>query len=188
MKTVYIVAGSNGAGKTTFAKEFITTANIPFLNADEIAKELNPSDQEGGKLTAGRIFFARLDELIERDSSFVVESTLSGLYITNIINSLKQKGFKIVILYVFVLTPQAAIERVELRFQEGGHFVPKEDILRRYKRSKNNFWNLYKSKSDYWSLHYNGNENQIQIAFGRDNDVTVIDSTLFENFLNEIKL
>ncbi|MDO9578805.1 MAG: AAA family ATPase [Candidatus Cloacimonadales bacterium] len=56
-KTIYILAGANGSGKTTFAQEFVAASPIIFLNTDEIEKEFNPDDKEGGKIRAGKVFF-----------------------------------------------------------------------------------------------------------------------------------
>jgi predicted ABC-type ATPase len=51
-----IVAGANGSGKTTFALSYATFRSIVFVNADEIAKSLNPGNMEQEKFRAGKIF------------------------------------------------------------------------------------------------------------------------------------
>ncbi len=63
-KTIYIVAGPNGSGKTTFAKELIKELRLPFLNADAIAFELSPRDLAKLRVQAGKIFLEQLDELL----------------------------------------------------------------------------------------------------------------------------
>lgn len=186
-KVVYIVGGSNGAGKTTFAKEFIKMAGIIFLNADEIARELNPQDTEGGKLQAGRVLFKRLEALVTKGNSFVIESTLSGLTIKKGIQRLKEEGYHISLLYVFLDNPDLAVDRVKIRVKEGGHNIPEPDIRRRYYRSMVNFWNIYRDLADEWQLFYNGEYTTVQVACGVQNEYTIVNDQLLAIFLEGIK-
>ncbi|MCD4819577.1 MAG: zeta toxin family protein [Candidatus Cloacimonetes bacterium] len=181
-KTVYIIAGANGSGKTTFAKEFIKIPSIAFLNADEIEREFNPDDIEGGKIRAGRIFFKRLHKLIVSKKDFVIESTLSGKSLVSIIKKLKSNDTKIILLYIFLDSIEITIDRVRVRVEEGGHNIPTKDIIRRYPRSINNFWNLYKDFADEWQLFYNGEDNIIQTAFGCKNNYKIIDEEKYKLF------
>jgi predicted ABC-type ATPase len=186
-KEVYIVGGSNGAGKTTFAKEFIKVAGLSFLNADEIAKEIDPEDREGGKLKAGRVLFQRLDNLIVKGQSFVIESTLSGLYLKKVVQNLKEAEYKISLLYLFLDAPELAIDRVKIRVIGGGHNIPEADIRRRYHRSKINFWNIYKNLTDEWQLFYNGEDHIFQVAMGVKEDYMIIDAETFFKFMEGIE-
>jgi len=181
-KTIYIVAGANGSGKTTFAKEFIKIPNIPFLNADEIEKEFNPNDTNGGKIRAGRIFFNRLYDLLKKNNDFVIESTLSGKSLIKILKKLKRDNVKIILLYIFLDSVEIAINRVQIRVKEGGHNIPTKDIIRRYFRSINNFWNIYKNLVDEWELFYNGEDNIIQAALGSKNNFNMINEEKFKIF------
>src|SRR5438477_11501959 len=77
--TIYIIAGCNGAGKTTFATEFLPSIGvIRFLNADEIARGLSPLRPEAVALKSGKLLLSELRELINRQETFALESTLSG--------------------------------------------------------------------------------------------------------------
>lgn len=181
-KTVYIVGGSNGSGKTTFAKEFVKISNIDFLNADEIEKEFNPADKNGGKIRAGRVFYYKLYELMNLDKDFVIESTLSGRSLASIIKRIKSKGFKIVLLYIFLGDEEVAIDRVRIRVAEGGHNIPHDDIIRRYYRSISNFWKIYKEISNEWQLFFNGEDNIIQTAMGVKSEFKVIDEEKYKLF------
>jgi predicted ABC-type ATPase len=178
-KEVYIVGGSNGAGKTTFAKEFIKEAGLTFLNADEIAREIDPEDQAGGKLKAGRVLFQRLEDLVAKGQSFVLESTLSGLYLKKAIARFKNEGYHVSLLYVFVDSPKLAVDRVKMRVKEGGHDVPEPDVKRRYFRSKNNFWTTYRYLADEWQLFYNGEYITIQVACGVQDEYTIANEEAF---------
>lgn len=88
MKELIIIAGANGSGKTTFSRQILAEIDFEFLNADEIEKELGIS-----KLQAGKEFFNRLDKFIETETSFVLESTLSGNYLVKAIGKAKQQGY-----------------------------------------------------------------------------------------------
>src|SRR5207244_11737109 len=82
--TIYLIGGCNGAGKTTFAKEFLPSIGvIRFLNADEIARGLSPLKPEAVAFKAGRLLLNELRELIDRHETFALESTLSGRTYTN---------------------------------------------------------------------------------------------------------
>jgi len=77
-KTVYLIAGPKGSGKTTFAREFLAGLPLPFLNADEIALALSPQDAAAVRVSAGKRFLAELDRQMESGESFAFESTLAG--------------------------------------------------------------------------------------------------------------
>ncbi len=95
MKTLYIIAGANGSGKTTFAKSFAKINDFYFINADEIAKELDSKDISKFKIKAGKIFFKGLDKNLELNNSFIIETTLSGSYLVKYIKKAKSLGFHI---------------------------------------------------------------------------------------------
>ncbi len=184
MKEVIIVAGANGSGKTTFAKDFVKEKAYYFVNADEIGATLE--GQEGFQLKAGRIFFAKIKELVEANQSFVMESTLSGGYLTRIVEQLRKYEYSIRIVYVFLENPESCIERVKIRVIKGGHHVPEEDIRRRYYRSKHNFWNHYRQLADSWLLIYNSDEGFQEVALGVGAEFVTENEKLFDRFIKDI--
>jgi predicted ABC-type ATPase len=186
LKEVVIVAGANGSGKTTFAKDFVKGRNYYFVNADEIGASLELEGQDGFHLKAGRIFFEKIKELARAGESFVMESTLSGIYLTRIIMQLRKQEYGIVIIYVFLENPESCVERVKIRVRKGGHNVPEEDIRRRYFRSKNNFWNDYKLLADRWLLIYNSDEGFQEAAVGVAEKFIIENEGLFEKFIKDI--
>jgi predicted ABC-type ATPase len=97
MQELIILGGANGSGKTTFSKQILAETGYKFLNADEIEKELSCS-----KLQAGKEFFRRLEKFLSTETSFVLESTLSGNYLVNAIKKAKSKGYSVKIIYVFL--------------------------------------------------------------------------------------
>ncbi len=159
MKTLYIIAGANGSGKTTFALNFAQLENLKFINADEIAKEYDPNDIQKYKMKAGKKFFEELHLSLTQEKSFIIETTLSGKYLIKIIKEAKKKNFRVSLIYLFLETNTENIYRVKNRVLKGGHNVPTQDIVRRYYRSRNLFEHVYKDLVDEWMLFFNGDDN-----------------------------
>ena len=155
---LYIIAGANGSGKTTFAKSFSQIHGLYFINADEIAKELDPEHITKHQVKAGRIFFQELKSRLLLNHSFVIETTLSGKYLVKYIKQAQQNGFEVEMIYLFLERPESNISRVAIRVIGGGHHVPKNDIIRRFYRSKEMFFSIYMELVDYWEVYYNSNE------------------------------
>ncbi len=157
-KTLYIIAGANGSGKTTFAMNFAKLQGLRFINADEIAREYDPKDLQKYKIKAGKKFFQELNEALNKQESFIVETTLSGRYLIKVIKRAKKLNFKISLIYLFLETKMENVYRVKNRVLKGGHNVPTQDILRRYERSRDLFENVYKNMVDEWMLVFNGDD------------------------------
>lgn len=177
-----IVSGANGSGKTTFAIPYTKTLGFLFLNADEIAKELEENGESNAMIKAGRIFFATLHKCLANQENFVVETTLSGSYINKVAKKAKQEGYLVQIIYIFLDNPELCIDRVKSRVLKGGHHVPTEDVIRRYYRSKANFWNNFTKLANDWKLYYNGEEGFQSVAVGKDNNYSIENPILFNLF------
>jgi predicted ABC-type ATPase len=152
-----VIAGPNGAGKTTFAREFLPkdTRVIHFVNADLIAGGLSPLRPELAALAAGRIFLKELDRLAKSRADFAFESTLSGLVYVHRLKRWKTAGYRIEIVYLRLRSPQLALRRIAARVRQGGHNVPRADVLRRFTRSWTNFQKSYRLLADTWSVYDN---------------------------------
>ena len=181
-KTLYIIAGANGSGKTTFALSYIELNNLHFINADEIAKSYDPNDISKYKVKAGKEFFRQLELNLNKNQSFMIESTLSGRYLKDVINKAKEKGFKVVLIYIFLESEIENILRVKNRVLNGGHDVPEVDIKRRYTRSRRLFWNNYKNMVDKWMLFFNGDDNYELVA----EDDEILDLEYFNLFIKDL--
>ena len=155
---LYIIAGANGSGKTTFAKSFSQIHGLYFINADEIAKELDPEHITRHQVKAGRIFFQELKSRLLLNHSFVIETTLSGKYLVKYIKQAQQNGFEVEMIYLFLERPDTNIHRVAIRVIGGGHHVPQNDIIRRFYRSQKMFFEIYKDLVNHWEVYYNSNE------------------------------
>jgi predicted ABC-type ATPase len=181
MKKLYIIAGANGSGKTTFAKSFAQIHDLHFINADEIAKSLDPENITRHQVKAGRIFFRELNKRLGENNSFVIETTLSGKYLIDYIEKAKRNGFEIEMIYLFLERPEINIDRVKHRVLNGGHHVLEDDIIRRFHRSKKMFMNIYKDMVDHWIMYYNSDEISEKIA----TDEMIYDRKKWQEFIGD---
>ena len=153
-KTLYIVAGCNGAGKTTAS--YTVLPEIwkcrEFVNADEIAKGLSPFNPESVAIEAGRLMLQRIEQLLKGDESFSIETTLATRSYVKLVERAQTAGFSVNLLFFWLSSPEAAISRVAQRVREGGHNIPTDTIIRRYHLGIKNFYRLFKDKVDYWML------------------------------------
>lgn len=144
-KNLYIIAGCNGAGKTTAS--FTILPEIlnckEFVNADEIAKGLSPFQPEKVSFEAGRIMLNRIQELLDNNTSFAFETTLSTRSYKNKVLAAKQKGYNVTLLFFWLQTIELAKERVLIRVKEGGHNIEPEVIERRYLKGIHNLFEIY---------------------------------------------
>ncbi|MFN8436649.1 MAG: zeta toxin family protein [Cytophagales bacterium] len=144
-KNLYIIAGCNGAGKTTAS--FTILPEIldckEFVNADEIAKGLSPFQPEKVSLEAGRLMLQRVKHLLEANETFAFETTLATKSYVSFINEAHKKGNKVTLLFFWLRTVDLAVERVKIRVQEGGHNFEEGVIRRRYKNGIKNLFELY---------------------------------------------
>jgi predicted ABC-type ATPase len=151
-RTIYLIGGCNGAGKTTFAKEFLPTELecLRFLNPDEIARGISPLDPSAGMFAGGRILLQQFRNYVARGESFTFESTLSGRTYVGLLKEAKIAGFQLEAHYLVLPDSEFAIRRVKARVKMGGHNVNEEDVRRRFRRSRENFVRWYLPLADRW--------------------------------------
>jgi len=155
-KRIVIIAGPNGTGKTTFAREFLPTdAELPnFVNADLIAAGLSPFAPDVAAFKAGRIMLETIAEYVKHGESFSFETTLSGLTYAQMIPVWRSSGYAVKLIFLSLPDVEIAIERVATRVIQGGHNVPEEVIRRRFAHGIANF-ERYKLLVDGWQLYDN---------------------------------
>ena len=137
---IYIIAGCNGAGKTTVANVILPKVlNVKdFVNADSIAAGLSPFQPEKISFQAGRIMLSRIKELINDKISFAFETTLTTKSYYKILLIAKEKGYKIVLFYYWLNSVELALARIADRMRKGGHSIAEDVVRRRYYRSLEN--------------------------------------------------
>ena len=144
-KDLYIIAGCNGAGKTTAS--FTILPEIlnckEFVNADEIAKGLSPFQPEKVSIEAGRIMLQRINDLLNSEENFAFETTLATKSYRSKIFLAKKKGYTVTLLFFWLRNIDLAIERVRTRVIEGGHYIESEIIRRRYINGIKNLFEIY---------------------------------------------
>lgn len=152
-----LIAGPNGAGKTTFAREYLPNDArvLNFVNADLIASGLSPLRPELAAVAAARLMLEEIERLVARREDFAWESTLSGLAHVNRLQTMKQLGYHVEIIYLRLASPRLALRRIGARVRQGGHDVPKADVLRRFSRSWENFQARYCPMADSWAVYDN---------------------------------
>jgi predicted ABC-type ATPase len=176
--TLWIIAGPNGVGKTTYAFRHIraVAGTVRFVNMDEIARGLSPLDPAAEQRAAARIALARIDEMIGARTSFSLETTLSGRTHLTAIAAARALGFRIHLLFFAVVAVETCLSRVARRVSEGGHAVAESDIRRRFERASRNV-PIYAPLCDLWRIYDNNGPAPKAVAEGRGACVAMRGST-----------
>lgn len=183
---LYIIAGCNGAGKTTASftvlPEMLNCRE--FVNADEIAKGLSPFNPEGVAIQAGRLMIDRMLYLLKEGESFAFETTLATRSYVNLIQRAQKRGYFVTLLFFSLSSPEQAIARVAKRVSLGGHNIPTDVIRRRFEAGLQNFFELYTPICDYWSLYDNSNIPGQKIACGwKKERINITDKKTYDKLL-----
>ena len=165
-KQLYIIAGCNGAGKTTASFTILPEVlNCKeFINADEIAKGLSPFQPESVAMQAGRIMLARMDELLQKGETFAFETTLATKSYKQKIEWAQANGYEVTLLFFWLDSPNMAKKRVAQRVAEGGHSIPSETIERRYHNGIVNLFDIYIDMVDICYIFDNSEGERTPIA------------------------
>ena len=153
-RNLYIVSGPNGAGKTTASYTVLPRILQcrEFVNADEIAHGLSPFNPESMAIEAGRLMLQRIKDLLSRNESFSIETTLSTRSYFRLIEKAHRQGYNVTLLYFWLHSPELALQRVAERVSKGGHNVAEHIVRRRYYEGIRNFFNIYAPIVDTWVL------------------------------------
>lgn len=182
--SVVVIAGPNGSGKSTAAPLLLSgVLGVPeFVNADVIARGLSAFNPEGAAIAAGRIMLARLKELGAARASFAFETTLASRTFASWIADLVADGYDFHLVFLWLPSPELAIQRVAERVQAGGHHVPAEVVRRRYKRGLENFFSMYQPLATSWRVYDNSKGRRPRLIAerrGRAQD-TVLDAKTWQ--------
>ena len=154
-KNLYIISGCNGAGKTTASYTVLPEILEckEFVNADEIARGLSPFNPESMAIEAGRLMLQRIDDLLGKDITFAIETTLATKSYINLVRRAQAKGYRVSIVFFWLRTPELAIQRVAERVKHGGHNIPEDTIKRRYVAGISNLFQLFMKEVDFCYKH-----------------------------------
>jgi len=183
MPNLYIIAGCNGAGKTTAS--FTVLPEMldceEFINADEIARGLSPFNPDKAAIEAGRLMLSKIDRLISNNEDFAFETTLATRSYAKTIIKAKENGYSVTLVFFWLDSVDLAIERVKTRVLEGGHNIPKVVITRRYHSGLSNLFSIYIPICDYWMIFNNSGSPSELIAEGYSNkDIDIKNISTFD--------
>jgi predicted ABC-type ATPase len=130
---LWLIAGPNGSGKTTFVERYLKKHE--FVNADVIAKQMNPGDPGAVAREAMFAAEAKRKELLQQGKTFVAETVFSHESKLDLIREAKQAGYSVQLVFICTEDPTLNAGRVKQRVAKGGHDVPMDKIAPRYARS-----------------------------------------------------
>jgi predicted ABC-type ATPase len=183
MADLYIIAGCNGAGKTTASFTLLPEMLDckEFINADEIARGLSPLNPDKAGIEAGRLMLSKIDKSIEKEIDFAFETTLATKSYRRTVEKAKESGYKVTLLFFWLNSVDLAKERVKQRVIEGGHNIPERVIERRYFGGLANLFEIYIPISDYWMVFDNSQTPSDLVAEGYgDQEISIRNLLTFE--------
>ncbi len=189
-KNLYIISGCNGAGKTTASytvlPEILNCKE--FVNADEIARGLSPFNPSSVAIEAGKLMLQRIEELLKRNETFSIETTLATRSYVNLVKQAQEQGYSICLLFFWLSTPELAVKRVAERVSKGGHDIPQDIIRRRYVAGINNLFKLFMPIVNYWAIFDNSETPRRKVAIGgKDSQTEIVNIELYNNIKNYVK-
>jgi len=189
-KQLYIISGCNGAGKTTASYTVLPEilGCKEFVNADEIARGLSPFNPDSVAIEAGRLMLSRIKELLSRNESFSIETTLATRSYFRLIEKAHQQDYAVTLLFFWLKSPEQAIERVAERVAKGGHNIPRDIIVRRFYEGIDNLFKIYMPIVDTWVLVNNSETPRSIVATGgKDQETVVRNNYLFSKIEEYVK-
>jgi predicted ABC-type ATPase len=156
---VVVIGGPNGAGKSTLAPRLLRAAMqvTEFINADLIAQGLSPFNADGAALAASEILLRRMEQFAEKRISFGVETTLASRSLAPRLRKLISDGYEFHLVFLYLKSPDIAVERVADRVSHGGHNIPEATIRRRYEGGLRNLLSLFQPLASSWKVYDNSN-------------------------------
>jgi predicted ABC-type ATPase len=137
---IVVLAGSNGAGKSTFFREFLEPTGIAFVNADNMARSLNPGAAEAVGYEAARLAEAIRQDLVARGETFCMETVFSDPQGEKVefLRAAQTKGYIIIFVDICIAGVELSRARVQQRVEAGGHDVPDDKLESRFERTRRN--------------------------------------------------
>jgi len=143
---IYVLAGTNGAGKSSIGGAMVRLAGSEYFNPDEAAGRLRAANPGMAVAEANSAAWHEGRRLLERAIaerlSFNFETTLGGRTIVGLLEKAIEGGIEVRVWYVGLASPELHIQRVQARVRAGGHDIPEADIRRRFDDSRHNLVRL----------------------------------------------
>ena len=132
-----VLAGSNGAGKSTYYRTALSNIGLPFINADELAAAMRPADPGAVGYEAMRVAEGRRDEAVRNRHSFIMETVLSDPHGAKLsfLRRAQEAGYCLIVIFIRIATPELSCARVMQRVAEGGHDAPDAKLRERFPRT-----------------------------------------------------
>lgn len=175
MAEVVVIGGPNGAGKTSWALKYLepTLGIREFINADEIARGLSPLNPEGAAFPASRLMLDRIRLLANARVDFAFETTCAGRGHVRLLERLRMDGYRLMLVFLWLPSPDTALARVARRVADGGHGIPKAVVIRRYVAGLSNMRNIYLPLVDH-GLVYDNSDGSGTLIAERPLDKTIV--------------
>lgn len=189
MPRLYILSGCNGAGKTTASYTFLPEILDcrEFVNSDEFAKSLSPFNPSNASVSASRYMLMRIQYLLDLGADFSVETTLATRSLVGIIQEARSRGYSVTLLYLWVQSPEIAIQRVRDRVASGGHNIPENVLRRRYVTGIQYLFDIYMPLCDRWMIGDNTIPPFTLVAEGNDKRTIIKDEEKFKKIRKVIE-
>ena len=143
---IYVLAGTNGAGKSSIAGAMFLQEGVEYFNPDEAARLILSTNPGITQVEANSAAWQEGRRLLERAiaerGNFAFETTLGGNTIPARLERALLSGIEVHIWYLGLSTPELHIARVRSRVEKGGHDVPEARIRDRYDRGRLNLIHL----------------------------------------------
>lgn len=187
-RQVYVIAGPNGSGKTTFAKRFLpeTLGLKTFINADLIAAGISPLDAGGAAMRAGRLLLEEIGLAARKGIDFAFETTLSGRSFVHLFKELIGMGYAIHLFFLWIPNVDLSVKRVRERVRRGGHSIPEPDIRRRFRRGLTNLFTLYAPLVASWAIYDNSGDDPKLVASRAEDQESVVQKETYDVILRQV--
>jgi len=180
---VYIIAGSNGAGKTTFATKFLPDVLdcTHFINADLIARGVSPLAPDEAAIKAGKLLLSEIREASLKKIDFGFETTLAGRSYVRLLQDLRSQYYAVHLFFLWIPNVEMSLKRIQERVSRGGHHIPSSDARRRFRRGLRNLFELYAPLLTSWAIFDNSTMVPELIAFEERGQQHIMKEDLFTN-------